>query len=158
MLSPGAAEGTFGGRLKAAREARGIALRQIADRTNLSMVALEALERDDISKLPGGIFSRAVVRAYAGEVGIDPEQAVRDFIERHPHDWVTDGSPMVRRHDDDGTPEAARRRRVVLAVVLFIIVAAAAGLFLVWHARTGGADATAGDAALPARPALTAQS
>ena len=131
------AGGAFGSRLKAAREARGITLRQIADRTNLSMVALEALERDDISKLPGGIFSRAFVRAYAGEVGLDPEQAVRDFIKHHPHDWVTAGSPIVRGHEDDGTPEVARRRRLALVVLAVIVLAAVVGLLLVWTARAG---------------------
>jgi cytoskeleton protein RodZ len=146
MLSPGPVDGAFGSRLKAARESRTITLREIADRTNLSMVALEALERDDISKLPGGIFSRAFVRAYAGEVGLDPEQAVKDFIEHHPHDWVTAGSPMVRRHEDDGTPEAARRRRVALALMVIIIVAAVAGLLLVWNARAEGPATGAGSA------------
>src|SRR5689334_11349462 len=70
----------FGTRLKQAREQRGISLRQIATATKISMGALEALERNDFSRLPGGIFSRAFVRAYALEVGIDPEETVNDFL------------------------------------------------------------------------------
>ena len=42
------------------------------------MSALEALERNDISRLPGGIFSRAFVRSYAIEVGLDPEATIQD--------------------------------------------------------------------------------
>ena len=63
----------FGGKLRQARERRGISLRQIAASTKISAAALEALERNDISRLPGGIFSRAFVRSYAAEVGLDPD-------------------------------------------------------------------------------------
>ena len=49
----------FGQQLKQAREARGVSLWQIATSTKISVVALEALERGDFSRLPGGIFSRA---------------------------------------------------------------------------------------------------
>jgi transcriptional regulator with XRE-family HTH domain len=59
----------FGGKLRLARERRGISLRQIAASTKISIAALEALERNDMSKLPGGIFSNAVVRVVVIEVG-----------------------------------------------------------------------------------------
>ncbi len=71
----------FGSRLRAAREARGMSLKDIAAATKISTLVLEALERSDVSRLPGGLFSRAFVRAYAKEVGLDPEQAVREFVE-----------------------------------------------------------------------------
>ena len=53
----------FGTRLKHAREERGVSLRQIADSTKISVGFLEALERNDIGRLPGGIFSRSFVRS-----------------------------------------------------------------------------------------------
>src|SRR5436190_23204357 len=72
----------FGGKLRQARERRGISLRQIASSTKIAAAALEALEKNDISKLPGGIFSRAFVRSYAVEVGLDPDETVREFLDR----------------------------------------------------------------------------
>jgi cytoskeleton protein RodZ len=72
----------FGGKLRQARERRGISLRQFAASTKISVKALEALERNDVSKLPGGIFSRAFVRSYAVEVGLDPDETVKEFLER----------------------------------------------------------------------------
>jgi cytoskeleton protein RodZ len=72
----------FGTGLRAARERRGIPLRQIADRTKISMPALEALERGDASKLPSGIFGRSFVRSYAAEVGLDPEATLEEFLDR----------------------------------------------------------------------------
>src|SRR5213592_1749430 len=70
----------FGGALREARERRGVSLRQIANATKISVAALEALERNDISRLPGGIFSRAFVRSYAIEVGLDPEATIQEFV------------------------------------------------------------------------------
>jgi cytoskeleton protein RodZ len=72
--------GDFGGKLRQARERRGVSLRQVSAATKISVGVLEALERNDVSKLPGGIFSRAFVRAYASEVGLDPDQTIRDFV------------------------------------------------------------------------------
>src|SRR5881394_1745196 len=95
MAATKAPDGDFGARMRHAREQRGVSLRQIADTTKISVSQLEALERNDISKLPGGIFSRAFVRSYAAEVGVDPEQTVRDFLSQFPHDSVTAGSPHV---------------------------------------------------------------
>jgi cytoskeletal protein RodZ len=100
----------FGMKMKRQREERGVTLRQIADATKISMGSLEALERNDISRLPGGIFSRAFVRSYALEIGLDPEQTVRDFLRSfhtipsprealtHPRkDTLTDLGPAAAR-------------------------------------------------------------
>ena len=76
----------FGGKLRQARERRGISLRQIASSTKIAAAALEALEKNDISKLPGGIFSRAFVRSYAVEVGLDPDETVKEFLDRFNQD------------------------------------------------------------------------
>jgi len=100
----------FGARLRAARERRGLSLRVIADATKISVRALEAVERNDISQLPGGIFSRAFVRAYAVEVGLDPEQTIADFITRFPHETVTQGHPRTRAIIDELDAITRRRR------------------------------------------------
>lgn len=112
----------FGTMMKRARVTRGVSLRQIAEATKISVSALEALERNDISSLPGGIFSRAFVRSYATEVGLDPEQTVRAFITQFPHDSVTAGSPHVPHEDN----EALESRRQVAAIALKLIVIALA--------------------------------
>ena len=96
MSSDRPASGDFGAKLRAARERRGISLREIASATKISVAALEALERNDISRLPGGIFSRAFVRSYAGEVGLDPEATIQDFIGQFPQDTVTAGPSDIR--------------------------------------------------------------
>jgi cytoskeleton protein RodZ len=75
---------SFGARLRYERERRQIALRSIAEQTKIGVPLLEALERDDASRWPSGIFRRSFIRAYAHAIGIDPEPIVREFMERHP--------------------------------------------------------------------------
>jgi cytoskeletal protein RodZ len=110
----------FGMKMKHLREERGVSLRQIANATKFSVGALEALERNDFSQLPGGIFARAFVRAYAIEVGLDPEQAVRDFLVQFPNDSVTVGSPHAPQQGH--TPHTRRRDRAIAVVALSVLV------------------------------------
>src|SRR5437773_9032517 len=101
--------GDFGRSLREARERCGVSLRQIANATKIGMSALEALERNDISRLPGGIFGRAFVRSYAIEVGLDPEATIQDFIAQFPHESVTQGHPTSEQNEDNETVESDRR-------------------------------------------------
>lgn len=80
-ISPETASmGSFGERLQREREMRGITLEEIADSTKIGTRSLRALEQENFDKLPGGIFNKGFVRAYARYLGIDEEQAVADFL------------------------------------------------------------------------------
>jgi transcriptional regulator with XRE-family HTH domain len=74
----------FGARLRSQRQRQGIALDAIANTTKISVGLLKALERDDLSQWPAGIFRRAFIRAYAKEIGVDPEATLREFLQRFP--------------------------------------------------------------------------
>ena len=124
------AAGDFGGRLRRLREERGISLRNIADTTKISILTLEALERNDITRMPGGIFSRAVVRAYAQQVGVDPETTVQEFLALFPHESVVVGSPHISHHDM-ATQEVRYMGRVVMIVAAAVVAVAALG-FVLW--------------------------
>ena len=108
-MSADRAPGDFGTRLRAARERRGISLRQIANATKISVSVLDALERNDISRLPGGIFGRGFVRSYAVEVGLDPEATIQDFIATFPNDSVTVGHRTSEQIEDNQMLESQRR-------------------------------------------------
>ena len=75
---------SFGARLRRRREEQGIDLIAIADQTKIKRSLLEALERDDVSAWPAGIFRRAYIRAYGHAIGLDPDLVVREFLEAHP--------------------------------------------------------------------------
>jgi hypothetical protein len=77
-------EHTFGARLRAQREQREIPLSRISHETKIKQSLLEALERDDVTYWPQGIFRRAYIRSYALAIGLDPEPVVREFLARYP--------------------------------------------------------------------------
>ncbi len=86
------------------------------------MRALEALERNDISRLPGGIFSRGFVRAYAVAVGLDPEALIREFMAQFPQDSVTAGHPTAAPVDDSAAIESDRRTASTFLRMILISV------------------------------------
>jgi len=57
-----------------------ITLEEIATSTKIGTRSLRALEEEDFDQLPGGIFNKGFVRAYAKYLGIDEEQAVADYL------------------------------------------------------------------------------
>src|SRR5437660_1868509 len=71
---------TLGEQLRLAREQRGVPLREISDQTRISMRYLEAIETNDYKRLPGGIFNRSFIKAYARCVGFDEKQAIEDYL------------------------------------------------------------------------------
>jgi len=73
------AMGAFGDRLRREREMRGITLDEISESTKISRRHLEALEGEHFDQLPGGVFNKGFVRAYAHFLGIDEDQAVADY-------------------------------------------------------------------------------
>ena len=125
----------FGGKLRQAREGRGISLRQIAANTKIAVAVLEALERNDISKLPGGIFSRAFVRSYAVEVGLDPDETVREFLERfhgEPAPEHTLHVPVSEQEDAMARHGAVMMGVKVVAAILILVGIAS---YFIWKGR-----------------------
>jgi hypothetical protein len=85
---------SFGARLRCQREQQNVPLAAIAERTKIKLSLLEALERDDISRWPSGIFRRAYIRAYAHAIGLSPDQVLQEFLERYP-DPVHEPEPVA---------------------------------------------------------------
>ena len=87
-MRPAAVEGgrktfqveSFGARLKREREQRKITLDDISVSTKIATRFLVALEEEHFDQLPGGIFNKGFVRAYARHLGLDENQAIADFV------------------------------------------------------------------------------
>ncbi len=73
--------GTFGEKLRKQRERRGIELEAISNTTKISTRMLRALEDENFDQLPGGVFNKGFVRAYARQIGLNEEQAVAEYLE-----------------------------------------------------------------------------
>ena len=72
---------SFGEKLKREREKRAVTLEQISSSTKIGTRMLQALEEEKFSQLPGGIFNKGFVRAYARCLGLDEDQAVADYLD-----------------------------------------------------------------------------
>jgi cytoskeleton protein RodZ len=138
----------FGGKLRQARERRGVSLRQIAATTKIAVAALEALERNDVSKLPGGIFSRAFVRSYAIEVGLDPEATVHEFLERFEHEPAV-SAPTPVPPEESAFESQQRIASVLLKLIVISIPLVGIILYLTLRDRSPK-NADAAPAAAPA--------
>jgi len=71
---------SLGTQLKQAREQRGAGLDEISQATKIGTRFLRALEADHYDQLPGGIFNKGFIRAYARAVGLDEEKAVAEYL------------------------------------------------------------------------------
>ena len=70
---------SFGESLRREREMRGVSLEEICATTKINLRFLQALEAEDFAKLPGGIFTRSFLRAYADYLGLDTERILAEY-------------------------------------------------------------------------------
>jgi hypothetical protein len=99
---------TFGARLRSHREQHQISLTVISEQTKIKLSLLEALERDDVSHWPLGLFGRSYIRSYALAVGLDPEATVREFVQQHPDVRQASSPPLDELKQ--AAPEKPSRR------------------------------------------------
>jgi cytoskeleton protein RodZ len=142
----------FGASFRQARVSKGISLDQVATETRISTRFLSAIENEEFHLLPGGIFNRGFVRAFAEKVGLDPDQAVADYKRM----------VEIRQPDPPAAPQpapAAKRKRrlypiavgvLALVIVVFYVVTRESGPI----AQTASTPAATQSAApTPAAPA-----
>src|SRR3954451_5782752 len=72
-------KGSFGELLKRERELREVTLNEVTVATRIPPRFLEAFEREDWEKLPGGVFNRGFVRAIARYLGLDEENLLAEY-------------------------------------------------------------------------------
>jgi cytoskeletal protein RodZ len=112
----------FGAGFRRARESAGLPLEKIAAETRISTRFLLAIESEDFHLLPGGVFNRGFVRAYAAHLGMDPDQAVSEYsrisaTSDEPLDVLRDGERASDR-------KAERNLYPVLAGILLLLIGA----------------------------------
>ena len=116
----------FGENLRREREMRGVSLEEISSATKISLRFLEAIEREDFSKLPGGIFSRSFIRSYARYLGLDEERVVAEYQLAAQPQADFDLHRMAAGKSSSGQPTA----RTPLIATLVAVVLLAGGYVL----------------------------
>lgn len=123
---------TIGEKLRLARETRGIALRDISEQTRISIRYLEAIETDEYQRLPGGIFNRSFIRAYAKFIGYDEHQALEDYARTLRERGETDDEGSKTHHSLVYTDDAGSHSRSSLKTLILAILILAALSLAVW--------------------------
>jgi cytoskeletal protein RodZ len=152
---------SFGEQLRLAREARGITLREISEQTRISTRYLEAIESDDYKRLPGGIFNKSFIKAYAKYIGFDEKEALEAYARTareqgsSPDDVVS--TPYQPRVYTDGN---SRSPLVTLLLTVLILAILSLGVYAAmhWYQRREGVSASDQNqpAQAPAQPGQTA--
>ena len=120
----------IGSRLRQAREHRGLTLRDIAATTKISMTALVAIEQNDFERLPGGVFRRGYVKAFAAEVGLDADELAREYRARFE---PQPAAAQLPQHEADWKTRLrfAQRSPAKLAIIVGSVICA----LLLWDRR-----------------------
>jgi cytoskeleton protein RodZ len=72
--------GQFGDKFRKAREAKNISLDDVSNATKITSRMLQAIEQERFDQLPGGVFNKGFIRAYAKHLGLNDEDAVSDYL------------------------------------------------------------------------------
>ncbi len=160
---------SFGANLKREREAQGVSLQEISDRTKIGVRLLKAIEEEHLDQLPGGIFVKSFVRQYARYLKLDEEQAVSEYLQAVGAATEAAGGAHNLRQDEKNpsstpfsitspdvisdSPRSSGYPRVILtAVALGVAVAGllyGIRLFTERHASPGGAPVSAAPQSSP---------
>ena len=140
---------TPGAKLRAAREAQGLSLQDVATRTRIALRQLEAVERDDYGALPGIPYAVGFARAYARAVDVD-EVAIAAEVREGVH-----GSDLgANRYEAFEPADPARVPSRTLAWTLAAIVLLLVGGYIIWRTQLFTPPTSEEIAAqAPARPA-----
>ena len=119
---------------------RGVSLDEIAESTKIGTRLLKALEDEQFDLLPGGIFNKGFVRAYAKYLGMDEEQAVADYLQAAGND-EPDAQLLAQQPDrieprySDLPSSGGRGFPFVPVVILLVVVAAGFGGWKLYQQR-----------------------
>ena len=127
-----------------ARAARGVTLKQVSASTKIPVATLQAIERDELESLPGGIFTRGFVRSYADAVGLDPQATLARFEARFPEESSV--ATLLATIEGRANEEFLRRQRTVKGLLWIALLSAP---LVVWLAGAVLPDGSAAGGEAP---------
>jgi cytoskeleton protein RodZ len=142
-----------GQELAAAREARGLALADVAQQLKFAPRQLEALEQEQFSALPGATFARGMVRSYARLLKLDPDPLVERIAGRFE---VPDSNRLAARyHQPVPFSDSARKSTFVYLGLSLGVLVLVGAVGYEWHQERQAAAKSKGTAVAKAAPKET---
>src|SRR5262245_33258443 len=115
---------SIGEHLRLAREQRGMPLREISDQTRIAVRYLEAIETNDYKRLPGGVYNKNFIRAYAKCVGYDEHSAIEGYTRYlRQQGESADEVATTPLHSKVYTDTPATRSPVLTVILTIVIIA-----------------------------------
>ncbi len=139
--APAAAPQGFGAMLRAAREAQGISLGDMAVRSRLSVAQVRALEEEDVAALPEPVYVRAFIRGCAHSLGLDPQALAEDYMNRYgrrggaaEHGQI----PLTDPSREEVINSTPRHRGLKVALLALLVAVVSAGIWAVYTDQFAG--------------------
>jgi cytoskeletal protein RodZ len=129
---------TLGEKLRQAREARGMSIGDVAEQTRISAHYLEAIENNDFSSLPGGVFNKGFIKLYARCVGLDEQEVVQDYlrmVNQKEDEELKLHKPEVLADVDSNSSKLI----TITTLLILIIVAVWGGTYLITYLKSSNA-------------------
>jgi cytoskeletal protein RodZ len=73
--------GEFGDKFRKEREKKSLSLDDVSNVTKIGSRMLQAIEEEHFDQLPGGVFNKGFIRAYAKHLGLNDEEAINEYLE-----------------------------------------------------------------------------
>ena len=133
---------TIGEKLKRERKKQGFDLDSVAKETKIAKMFLIAIEEDDLSSLPGGVYTRNFLRAYAKYLDLDEDIITSEYHEQY------DVKPHFVIHQEQTKQDDLhfKRQRWHFLMTMFFLtliiaaVAAVAYYFPFWKTEAANAS------------------
>lgn len=127
---------SFGRLLRREREVRDVSLEEIAEASRIGVRYLRALEEERWGVLPGDVYVRNYIKAYAEYLGLDPERLLTEYeYHQQREDGERGSDRLLRRRRGETGEDSEFDRPIAIAVVM--AAALAATILLVWWMRSG---------------------
>lgn len=126
---------SLGEKLRLAREARGITISEVSAQTRIASRYLEAIEENNYKPLPGGVFNKGFIKAYAKYVGVDENEALSDYagiMAVHAESDDDDSRyrrPMVMTDDSRRSSFSS----LIFAAIILILLTGGVLLLVQWY-------------------------
>ncbi|HYN20067.1 MAG TPA: RodZ domain-containing protein [Thermoanaerobaculia bacterium] len=156
---PEAETTSFGDWLRRQREMREITLRDIADRTKISMRYLQAMEDNRFDLLPAPIFAKGFLREYARYVGLSPDEVVNHYLSVQQQALGDEEAKkdQTLSHQNPHRPKPVRSWTygIFLAAAVFVLIGLVAALAWIADRRRESPDTDSTPPPIAAPPQLS---
>lgn len=126
----------LGERFRAAREARGLSLSDVAEQIRIRSVYLAAIEEENWGAIGAPVYARGFLRTYARFLGLDPEEVVAEFNGAPASPAAETGAAPSRSTPVESVREPSSRRSLAPLIWIAGVIAVALVAFVFYNALT----------------------